>query len=135
MDLSNEKLARYGEIKYNIKVNLDDIIGSDCKKGLWIDLLKEFNRAEIDHNKDIHKIASEEYENLNQDNYHIIGYKNKYYISDGHNRIVFLKFYIELYNKSKFINIKRVYYPFIPKKSLFSLFFKIKSYINSLIIK
>ncbi|NQY54640.1 MAG: hypothetical protein HRT42_13830 [Campylobacteraceae bacterium] len=134
IDLSVVPLERDGEDKYDVEINLDDIIGSDAKKGfLWIDLLKTFNRAEIDHNKDIHKIALEEYENLSQTNYLLIEYKNKYYISDGHNRIVFLKFYAELYNKPKFITVKRVYCPFTPDEKPSSFISKVKSCANSFI--
>lgn len=133
IDLSVVELERDGEFKYNVKVNLDDIIGSDTKKGfLWIDLLKLFNRAEINHNKDINKIAIEEYKNLNQYNYLLIEYKKKYYISDGHNRIVFIKFYAELYNKSKLISVKKVYCPFTPEIKPSSLFSKVKFCLENL---
>lgn len=98
-----------GIIRENILVNINDIVGSDCKKNItWLELLKSFNRAEIDHGKCIHKIAKEEYNRLSENDYAIIKFNNKYFISDGHNRLVFLKFYIELYSKTPFIKVSCV---------------------------
>jgi hypothetical protein len=100
------------DTEYNVLININDIIGSYGRGNqLWIDQLKKYRYAELDTNKNIENIAKEAYASLENSDYNLISYDDgKYYISDGHNRLTFLKFYIELYNKSPNIRVSEVIY-------------------------
>lgn len=107
LNFANKKLEYLdkridGEIFYNIKVNLNDIVGSDCKNNhTWLNLLSNCNRK--NKSQPIHEIKKEVLFDLSKHDYSLIYADNKYYMSDGHNRIVFLKFYANLYNEDIYI--------------------------------
>ena len=96
----------------DVEISVDDIWGSCGREHLtWIELLSQSNLAEKDTNKPIYDIAMDLYksiaEGINEGMY-CVG--DKYFLSDAHNRLCFLKFYSALYNTNKIVKMDSVHY-------------------------
>jgi len=77
----------------------------------WFELLSQSNLAKKDLNKPIYDIAMDVYKSIEDginENMYCVG--DKYFLSDAHNRLCFLKFYTALYNTSKIVKMDSVDY-------------------------
>ena len=98
--------------KKKVEISVDDIWGSDAREHLtWIELLSQSNLAEKDTNKPIYDIAMDLYKSIEEginEGMYCVG--DKYFLSDAHNRLCFLKFYSALYNTNKIVKMYSVHY-------------------------
>lgn len=96
--------------KENVTIDLNNVIGSMVKTNItWYQLLKQYRYKHSDSMKKLKQKASS---SLNKQDYSLytFGNSNKYYLSDGHNRFTFLKFYTHLYSLSTEVTVSKIYY-------------------------